>query len=80
MPTRRFVYDARTDQVVEVGSVKESASAAARYADTYGEYQHQFDRNPSDRAAQQLREAALDRADRREFAQRRYGDEKRWSE
>jgi hypothetical protein len=77
---RRFVYDAASERVVEVGTVKVSASAAARYADVSGEYQYQFDRTASDRAAQALRVAALDRADRREFAHKKYGDERRWTE
>jgi hypothetical protein len=39
-----------------------------------------YRQKPSAEAGQKLREAALERADRREWAQKKRGDERRWQE
>jgi len=78
---RRFVYDAAADRVVEVGAVRgASLSARDRYDDVAGQYKHQFNREASPHAGEQLRIAALERADRREFAVRKYGTESSWAD
>lgn len=75
---RRYIYDPATDAVVEIGDVRSIPTGAQRYALTASEYEAQVNRYASPRAAEQLRAAALERADRREHAVRRYGDERRW--
>jgi len=65
--------------VVEVGVVRgPGLSPSDRYTDADGEYQYQFNRAPGDGAA--LRTAALERADRREWAHKKFGTETRWAE
>ncbi len=73
--TRRFVYDEATDTVVEV-EVKDrrTLSPAERYDQMLAGYRE----STSERSGNALRAASLERADRREFAHRRYSDEKRW--
>jgi hypothetical protein len=76
---RRFVYDPALDAVVELlDPVRVGQSAGQRYAEVEGEYRStpQLDR---DAVGRRLRNEALDRADRREFSHKRYGDEGRWS-
>lgn len=77
---RRYVYDPASGAVIEIGEVRHAPTAAARDALARGDYDAQFNRYASPRAGEQLRAAALERADRREFAARRYGDERRWSD
>jgi hypothetical protein len=77
---RRFVYDAEADAVVELGEVRPAADPAARYADARGEYNDRSGREASQRLGEQYRAATLERADRREWAYRARGDERRWRE
>jgi hypothetical protein len=78
---RRFVYDAASECVVEVGAVRGTGlSPRDRYREVSGEYKHQFNREASPKAGEQLRTAVLERADRREFAVKKYGTESRWSD
>jgi hypothetical protein len=78
---RRFVYDPAAECVVEVGVVRGAGlSPRDRYAEVAGQYKHQFNREASPTAGEQLRTAALERADRREFAVKKYGTESRWAE
>jgi hypothetical protein len=74
---RRFVYDAQLDAVVELGLVERpTAKPGDRYADAHHGFKHAQDES----AGRQLREAALERADRRVWAHGRFGDERRWRE
>ncbi len=78
---RRYVYDKATDRVVEVGAIRGSGlSPRDRYLEVSGEYKHQFNREASSKAGEQLRTAVLERADRREFSFKKYGTESRWSD
>jgi hypothetical protein len=76
---RRFVYDAALDAVVELGELRSSLSADERYAQVENDYRStpQLER---DALGRRLRNEALERADRRVFAHKRLGDEKRWTE
>jgi hypothetical protein len=74
---RRFVYDAASDQVVEVGEIRSSTSAADRYEEAADRKRRLSD---DARAGRHLREASIERADRREFALKKYGTESRWTE
>jgi hypothetical protein len=73
---RRFVYDPQQDAVVELGEVHEGVSAREAYADALGSWKSK----PAEDTGLNLRNAALERADRRVFAHRTRGDESRWSE
>lgn len=76
---RRYVYDVAADRVVEVGAVRGSGLPPRdRYAEAEGQYQHQFNRAPGD--GSQLRTAALERAERREWAYKKFGTESRWAD
>jgi hypothetical protein len=72
----RYAYDPITGVVYEVGTVSVSAPAIAGYADALG----QWKQRPDEATGVALRDAALERADRRVRAHKRLGDEKRWSE
>ena len=77
MIARRFVFDAQLGAVVELlGSRKSTVSPGDRYAEAKGEFTLKQDES----AGTQIREAALERADRRVFAHKRFGDERRWRE
>lgn len=71
--TRRFVYDAEADAVVEV--------AGEIIAPTFGELhdrtRQEYNGNREGKA-NDLRQATLERSERREAAHRKYGDESRW--
>lgn len=76
---RRFVYDAAADCVVEIGVVRgPGLSPRDRYAEISGQHQHEFDRNPGD--GSKLLAASLERAERRVWADKKYGNESRWAE
>jgi hypothetical protein len=77
MIVRRFVYDSRLGAVVELGqhNVKTTEPTAA-YADAEG----QWKQRPAEDTGLNIRNAALERAERRVFAHRKYGDEGRWTE
>ncbi len=77
---RRYVWDELLDAVVEVGEVRPSADPAARHADVQGEYRDRSGREASEKLGADLRAAALDRADRREWAHKRFGTERRWAD
>jgi hypothetical protein len=76
---RRFVYDADLDAIVELGEFRSSLSADERYTQVENDYRStpQLER---DAPGRRLRNEALERADRRVFAHKRLGDEKRWTE
>lgn len=75
MTVRRFVYDSRLGAVVELGQhIVQTTTPTAAYADALGQYKQ----HPDEATGLALRNAALERADRREQAHKRYGDEGRW--
>lgn len=76
MIVRRYVYDPKRGVVVELGEVHETVDAREAYSNALGSWQHR----PDEGNGQALRNAALERADRRVHAYRRYGTEARWSE
>jgi len=58
-------------------------NASERYNRTLREYRETQKSSPErdrEKAGRRLRDAALDRADRREWAHKRRGDERRWTE
>jgi len=77
---RRFVYDAASDSVVEVSTVRHERSADEVYRDERLAYDDQFNRHASQRAGERLTQSALLQAERREWAVKRFGNEKRWAE
>jgi len=72
---QRFVYDPISDTVVPAGAVRTQVGAGEQYRDTLNEYRG----NPSAHS-QDLRNATLERASRREFSHKRLGSEQRWQE
>lgn len=77
MLVRRFIFDARLGSVVELGQYSvQTTTPSAAYEDALK--QHRSRRDES--AGQALRNAALERAERRVFAHKRYGNEHRWVE
>jgi len=77
---RRFVYSLRLERVVELEqTVRPGLPPRAGYDRTLDEYRSKplTDRET---AGTRLREAALERADRRVYAHKRFGDEMRWTE
>jgi hypothetical protein len=77
MNVRRFVYDTRLGAVVELGQhVITTTPPGDRYTDA--KMQHQ--QSPNESTGLNLRNAALERAERRVFAHKRYGSESRWRE
>ncbi len=75
MKVRRFVFDSQLGAVVELGQHNvQTVTPGDRYAEAKAEHQ----RRPSEATGKPLREAALDIAGRREWAHRRFGDERRW--
>lgn len=76
MIARRFVYDPRTGGVVELGLVSVATPPRVAYEHALGNYKQR----PDEATGAGLRNAALERADRRVHAYRRSGDESRWSE
>jgi hypothetical protein len=80
---RRFVYDPSHDRVVEIEVRDRTAlNPAERYEQMLAGYREKRnDRSgAAEKAGQELRVAALERAERREFAHRRFLDERRWKE
>lgn len=74
---RRYIYDSRMGSVVELSrTVRTTTAPGDRYADAEGHWRQKQD----DSSGQTLRHAALERAERRQFAHRKYGDEGRWAE
>ncbi len=76
MIVRRYVYDPKRDAVVELGEVRETVDAREAYSNALGSWKHR----PDEGNGLALRNAALERADRRIHAHRYRGDESRWSE
>jgi hypothetical protein len=77
--TRRYVYDAAADCVVEVGVVRgPGLSPLDRYTEVAGQHEYEFNRNPGD--GKSLIAASLARAERREWAHKKFGSESRWAE
>jgi len=73
---RRFVFDPQQDRVVEIQcNERQAPDARERYENALGEYSE----NRQGKGAA-LKQAALDRAERREFAHKKFGDERRWRE
>ena len=76
---RRYVFDAATESVVEVGVVRgPGLTPLDAYTEVAGQYEIDFNRNPTD--GRVLREAALERASRRVWAHNKFGSESRWAE
>jgi hypothetical protein len=71
---RRYIYDPQQDRVVEVGEVKMFRGLA--YEDVIETHKE----NRTEQTGAAVRQAALERSERREFAHKRYGDERRWAE
>lgn len=77
MLVRRFVYDSRLGAVVELGQHNvQAVQPMAAYKDAEGQWKQRQDES----TGLGLRNAALERAERRQFAHKRYGDESRWTE
>jgi hypothetical protein len=76
MIVRRFVFDPKSNAVVEVGLVRDTVAPLAAYEDSLGSWKHR----PDEGTGLGLRNAALERADRRVFAHRKLGSESRWAE
>lgn len=71
---RRFIFDVKQDRVVEIeANGRSGANAREEYQNTLNEYK----RDPAGHS-EMLRKATLNIADRREWAQRRRGDENRF--
>lgn len=75
MIVRRFVYDIKLGAVVELGQHKILVNTPG---DEFIDAKRQHAALQSDEAGTRLRNAALEIADRRVHAHRRYGDERRW--
>jgi hypothetical protein len=76
MIVRRFVYNPSLDAVIELGTIHETIHPVAAYQDALGSWKHR----PDEGTGAALRNAALERADRRVHAHRKLGNENRWSE
>ena len=72
---RRYVWDEQAEKLIEIGTVREPPSGAQLYERAQGEYSENREGN-----AKAMRQAALERAERREFAHKKFGDERRWRE
>jgi hypothetical protein len=72
---RRYVYDSKLGAVVELG---QHVQIVTDPGDRFKEAKEQHKLEQSESAGKQLREAALDIADRRVWAHNRRGDERRW--
>ena len=78
---RRFTYDPAADRVVEVGEVRGSRlTSSVQYDVARADYRATINTAPSPVAGAKFLQATLERAERREFAQHRFGDERRWAE
>jgi hypothetical protein len=75
---RRFVV--RNGEVVEVGVTREGASDPMAGWDEHKAAHDQDPHNDESPVLARLKDAALERADRREWAHRRFGDESRFGE
>lgn len=78
MRARRFVFDG--EAVVEVGVSKSGVDPRVQYAEDRKAYNHQQNTEASPEAGQRFREQTLARAERREWAHKRFGSERRWAE
>lgn len=76
MIVRRFVYDPELGAVVELG---QHIVRIDRPGDAYGDAEGRWKQRPAEDTGLSLRHAALERADRRIFAHRKYGTEARWA-
>lgn len=79
--TRRFVYDPATGRVVEVPGPRAVRGRDPRAP--FDEAKSELDARPwgdESPLCQRVIDEALERADRREYSHKRYGDEKRWTE
>jgi len=74
---RRFVFDAQLGAVVELLGSRKSTVAAG---DLYEGANADFKSSPDEATGARMREAALERADRRVWAHKRLGNEHRWRE
>lgn len=72
---RRYRWDAERGALVEIRAPRRAPDPMTRYQTALSEYRTAPESN--DHA---LRAAALERAERREYAVRRYGTESRWTE
>jgi hypothetical protein len=78
MRARRFVY--RDGAVVEVGVRREGATDPMAGWDELKAAHDADPHNDDHPVLQQLRDSAFERAERREWAHRRFGDESRFRE
>lgn len=77
MVVRRFVYDEKLGAVVELGEqVVRAVNAGEDWRDALGQWKSRS----ADDTGLGLRNAALERADRRVYAHKRFGDEHRWTQ
>ena len=71
--TRRYVYNAEADCVEEVvGEI-----IAPTFGELHDRARQEYNGNREAKASE-LRQATLERSERREAAHRKYGDESRW--
>lgn len=74
---RRFIFDSQLGAVVELGQhVHRTLSPGDRDAEASEAYRA----SQNESTGSQLRRAALERAERRQWAHKRYGTESRWRE
>lgn len=73
---RRFVYNAEADVVEEVGT----SPLVPTFSEQYDRAKAENAERRSPATGHALKQAALERAERREFAHTRYGTESRWRE
>jgi hypothetical protein len=74
--SRRYVYDPVRDEVVEVPCPRFAPAPAAVYDDAVGQWKHR----PDESTGLTLRNATLEKADRRVSAYKRFDAEARWAE
>ena len=75
---RRFVYNAAADCIEEVPS-EHVEPIAPIFGELHDRARQEYNGNREGKA-DTLRQATLERAERREFAHTKYGDERRWRE
>jgi len=71
---RRFIYDPEQDRVVDVGEAKTFRGLA--YEIVVEEHKSRRDQ----RSGAAVKQAALERAERREWSHNKFGTENRWTE
>lgn len=74
---RTFVYDAQLDCVVEVltGSLRSTS-----FEQLHDRTKDEHTQRRESKTGEAVKQISLERAERREFAHKTYGDERRWKE